>query len=292
MRKARTNASRRISPKWSIQRSASTGAVSSRPPATACWRNSPASSMRCAARLRCSAGCSTASPKCPTSGASGGAWDQSRRRRQCCRAPRSARGARRDLRLRDGARPNTGQAVLRAGRSRRAGSKNIARPVRVYALRPEAVADLPATGLPVTARRRRRTARAIAIATLAVLVATRSAWWLWPATKPAPTPAVTAATSIAQPLTVPRLSIVVLPFANLSSNPEQQYFADAITEDVTTDLSRIAHSFVIKRVDTNQIGRDLGVRYVLEGSVRRSANKVRINTQLIDAETDAHLWAE
>jgi len=91
---------------------------------------------------------------------------------------------------------------------------------------------------------------------------------------------------------VPRLSIVVLPFANLSSNPEQQYFADAITEDVTTDLSRIAHSFVIKRVDTNQIGRDLGVRYVLEGSVRRSANKVRINTQLIDAETDAHLWAE
>ena len=91
---------------------------------------------------------------------------------------------------------------------------------------------------------------------------------------------------------MPRLSIVVLPFANLSSNPEQQYFADAITEDVTTDLSRIAHSFVIKRVDTNQIGRDLGVRYVLEGSVRRSANKVRINTQLIDAETDAHLWAE
>ena len=103
---------------------------------------------------------------------------------------------------------------------------------------------------------------------------------------------MTAATSIAQPLTVPRLSIVVLPFANLSSNPEQQYFADAITEDVTTDLSRIAHSFVIKRVDTNQIGRDLGVRYVLEGSVRRSANKVRVNTQLIDAETDAHLWAE
>ena len=93
-----------------------------------------------------------------------------------------------------------------------------------------------------------------------------------------------------------------MPFANLSSDPEQQYFADGITEDVTTDLSRIANSFVIsrntaftyrdKRVDTKQIGRELGVRYVLEGSVRRSANKVRVNAQLIDAETDAHLWAE
>jgi TolB-like protein len=93
-----------------------------------------------------------------------------------------------------------------------------------------------------------------------------------------------------------------LPFANLSSDPEQQYFADGITEDVTTDLSRIADSFVISRntaftyrnkpVDTKQIGRELGVHYVLEGSVRRSANKVRVNAQLIDAETDAHLWAE
>jgi TolB-like protein len=111
-----------------------------------------------------------------------------------------------------------------------------------------------------------------------------------------------ASTSIAQPLTTPRLSIVVLPFANLSSDPEQQYFADGITEDVTTDLSRIADSFVISRntaftyrnkpVDTKQIGRELGVRYVLEGSFRRSGNKVRVNAQLIDAETDAHLWAE
>lgn len=81
---------------------------------------------------------------------------------------------------------------------------------------------------------------------------------------------------------VPRLSIVVLPFANLSNDPEQQYFADAITEDLTTDLSRIAGSFVISRnsaftyqnrpVDTKQIGRELGVRYVLEGSVQRSGN--------------------
>jgi TolB-like protein/Flp pilus assembly protein TadD len=94
----------------------------------------------------------------------------------------------------------------------------------------------------------------------------------------------------------------VLPFANLSNDPEQQYFADGVTEDLTTDLSRIADMFVIsrntaftyrnKRVDTKQIGRELGVRYVLEGSVQRSGNRVRVTAQLIDAETDAHLWAE
>ncbi len=137
--------------------------------------------------------------------------------------------------------------------------KNIARPVRVYALRPEAIADLPASSVP-------------------------------------------PATSISQPAVAPRLSIVVLPFTNLSNDPEQQYFADGITEDLTTDLSRIADMFVISRntaftyrnkpVDTKQIGRELGVRYVLEGSVRRSGNQVRVNAQLIDAETDAHLWAE
>jgi TolB-like protein len=100
----------------------------------------------------------------------------------------------------------------------------------------------------------------------------------------------------------PRLSIVVLPFTNLSDDREQQYFADGITEDLTTDLSRIPGIFVIsrstafsyrsKQIDAKQIGRELGVSYVLEGSVRRSANQVRINAQLIDAETDAHLWAE
>ena len=104
------------------------------------------------------------------------------------------------------------------------------------------------------------------------------------------------------PTAAPRLSIVVLPFTNLSNDPEQQYFADGITEDVTTDLSRIQNSFVISRntaftyrnkpVDTKQIGRELGVRYVLEGSVRRSSNKVRVSAQLIDAETDAHLWVD
>jgi TolB-like protein/DNA-binding winged helix-turn-helix (wHTH) protein len=100
----------------------------------------------------------------------------------------------------------------------------------------------------------------------------------------------------------PRLSIVVMPFANLSDDREQQYFADGITEDVTTDLSRIADMFVISRntaftyrnkpADAKQIGRELGVRYVLEGSVQRSGKQVRVTTQLIDAATNAHLWAE
>jgi adenylate cyclase len=137
--------------------------------------------------------------------------------------------------------------------------KNIARPVRVYALRPDAVASLPA-------------------------------------------PSVLPIAPIFQPAVAPRLSIVVLPFANLSNDPEQQYFVDGITEDLTTDLSRIAGILVIsrntaftyqgKRVDTKQVGRELCVRYVLEGSARRSGNQVRVNAQLIDAQTDAHLWAE
>src|ERR1700731_1084442 len=100
----------------------------------------------------------------------------------------------------------------------------------------------------------------------------------------------------------PRLSIVVLPFTNLSDDREQQYFADGITDDLTTDLSRLANMFVISRntaftyrnqpVGTKQIGRELGVRYVLEGSVRRSGNQLRVTAQLIDAATNAHLWAE
>jgi len=137
--------------------------------------------------------------------------------------------------------------------------KNIARPVRVYGLRRESVADLPA-------------------------------------------PSVLPVAPISQPAVAPRLSIVVLPFANLGNDPEQQYFADGITEDLTTDLSRISGSFVIARntaftykdkaIEAKQIGRELGVRYVLEGSVRRSGDQVRVNAQLVDAETGAHLWAE
>jgi TolB-like protein len=100
----------------------------------------------------------------------------------------------------------------------------------------------------------------------------------------------------------PRLSVVVLPFANIGGDPEQEYFVDGVTESLTTDLSRIRGSFVIarntvftykgKHIDVKQIGRDLGVRYVLEGSVQRGGNRMRVNVQLIDAETGNHLWAE
>jgi TolB-like protein/class 3 adenylate cyclase len=100
----------------------------------------------------------------------------------------------------------------------------------------------------------------------------------------------------------PRLSIVVLPFMNLGSDPEQEYFVDGVTESLTTDLSRISGSFVIARntaftykgkpYDVKRIGSELNVRYVLEGSVQRSGSRLRINVQLIDAESGAHLWAE
>jgi TolB-like protein/Flp pilus assembly protein TadD len=104
------------------------------------------------------------------------------------------------------------------------------------------------------------------------------------------------------PLSPPRLSMVVLPFANLSGDPEQDYFVDGVTESLTTDLSRISGSFVIgrhtaftykgKAVDLKKIGRQLNIRYVLEGSVQRGRNRVRVNVQLIDAATANHLWAD
>ena len=103
-------------------------------------------------------------------------------------------------------------------------------------------------------------------------------------------------------LSAPWLSIVVLPFADRSEDRGQQYFADGITDDLTTDLSRLQNVLVISRntaftykdkpIDAKQIGRELGVRYVLEGSVRRSGNQIKVNAQLIDAATNTHLWAE
>jgi TolB-like protein/class 3 adenylate cyclase len=100
----------------------------------------------------------------------------------------------------------------------------------------------------------------------------------------------------------PRLSLVVLPFANIGGDPEQEYFVDGVTESLTTDLSRIRSLFVIgrhtaftykgKAVNLKQIGRELDVRYVLEGSVQRGGNRLRVNVQLIDAGTGNHLWAD
>src|SRR6516164_1380590 len=104
------------------------------------------------------------------------------------------------------------------------------------------------------------------------------------------------------PSSAPRLSMVVLPFANIGSDPEQEYFVDGVTESLTTDLSRISGAFVIARntaftfkgkaVDVKRLGRELNVRYVLEGSVQRGGNRLRVNVQLIDADTGNHLWAE
>jgi adenylate cyclase len=100
----------------------------------------------------------------------------------------------------------------------------------------------------------------------------------------------------------PRLSIVVLPFANIGGDPEQEYFVDGVTESLTTDLSQMsgmrvigrntAFSYKNKPLDLKQIGRELNIRYVLEGNVQRSANRIRVNVQLIDAESGNHLWAE
>ena len=112
--------------------------------------------------------------------------------------------------------------------------------------------------------------------------------------RPAPAPA--------QKSSAPRLSIVVLPFANIGGGPEQEHFVDGVTESLTTDLSRIRGAVVIgrntaftykgKAVDLKQIGRALNVRYVLEGSVQRGGNRMRVNVQFVDAETGNHLWAE
>ena len=115
----------------------------------------------------------------------------------------------------------------------------------------------------------------------------------------ASTPAIAPAVEKSGP---PRLSLVVLPFANIGGDPEQDYFVDGVTESLTTDLSRISGAFVIgrstafsykgKSPDLKQIGRELNVRYVLEGSVQRAGNRMRVNVQLIEAETGKHLWAE
>ena len=171
--------------------------------------------------------------------------------------------------------------------------KNIAEPVRVYSLE----AGKPVQAKPVEPikplMRKKGPTLAPIIAGVVVLIAIAAlgAWYL----------------RAGQKLTVvenapAHLSIVVLPFRNLSGDPSQDYFADGITENLATDLSRIRNSFVIahntaftfkgKNIDTKEISKELGVRYVLEGSVQRNQNHVRVNAQLIDGETGAHLWAD
>ena len=117
-----------------------------------------------------------------------------------------------------------------------------------------------------------------------------------------PAQATPAPTPVPEKSAPPRLSMVVLPFATIGGDPEQEHFVDGVTESLTTDLSRIRGAVVIARntaftykgkpLDVKTIGRELNVRYVLEGSVQRSGNRMRINVQFIDAETGNHLWAE
>ena len=183
--------------------------------------------------------------------------------------------------------------------------KNIARPVRVYRIRPcDAAASsqsplllsdtppmvsFPTEGLLLRLRRLLRVRRVrMALMTALVLLMTSggAAYRYFHQGEPQPPDH--------------RLSIVVLPFSNLSNEPEQDYFAEGITGDLSADLSRIQDSFVIapntarayKNVDPKRVGRELGVRYVLDGSLRRTETMVRINARLIDARTGAEVWSE
>jgi adenylate cyclase len=169
--------------------------------------------------------------------------------------------------------------------------KNIAKPVRVYRVLTDPAA--PASTTPrATSRSRRRLVLAVGLLVLLMGVGGVAMWTF--------TPRVSEVrTALALP---DKPSIAVLPLANLSDDPQQEYFSDGMTEDLITALSKISGMFVIARtsvftykgkpVKVQQVSQDLGVRYVLEGSVRKAAERVRITVQLIDATTGTHLWAE
>jgi adenylate cyclase len=168
--------------------------------------------------------------------------------------------------------------------------KNIAEPVHVYSVE----VGKPARAKPIksAARKNRSLVALLGAVAVALITIAAGAWYLFGANR-------TTTLISNKPA---HLSIVVLPFTNLSGDPSQDYFADGITENLTTDLSRIRNSFVIgrntaftfkgKNIDSKEISKELGVRYVLEGSVQREQNRVRVNAQLIDGETGAHLWAD
>jgi TolB-like protein/Tfp pilus assembly protein PilF len=181
--------------------------------------------------------------------------------------------------------------------------KNIDRQIRAYSLqvgvpakpKPTKPTEPMTPAAPTPQQRRFGLAPlAAALAALMVVVA-GGAWWFLNANRP-------ASVAAKAPAEAARLSIVVLPFANLSGDPAQDYLVDALTDELTTSLANIPNSFVIARntamtfkgkpVDAKAIGKDLGVRYVLEGSVQPIGNQMRVNAQLIDTASGAHLWAE
>ena len=175
--------------------------------------------------------------------------------------------------------------------------KNITEPVRVYSLEvgrpaePKLASSATRAGAArALASRPHRASALLAAAIAGLLILAAAAGWY------------VLGGRLVKPAQAAHLSLVVLPFVNLSGDPGQDYFADGVTENLTTQLSRIKGSFVIARntafmykgksVDAKEIGKQLGVRYVLEGSVQREQNRVRVNAQLIDTESGAHLWAE
>jgi TolB-like protein/class 3 adenylate cyclase/TolA-binding protein len=175
--------------------------------------------------------------------------------------------------------------------------KNIAEPVRVYKAQIE----------PVAKRAEKRAGlrgwQWAALAVVAFLILGAGAVAIWHFLLRSAPPPVEVASVEKMAFKLPdKPSIAVLPFVNMSEDPKQEYFSDGMTEDLITDLSKISGLFVIgrnstftykgKTVKTRQVAEELGVRYVLEGSVRRAGEKVRINAQLIDATTGHHLWAE
>jgi len=175
--------------------------------------------------------------------------------------------------------------------------KNIAEPMRVYSLRlgvPAQAKPAMPRGPPAPKKRSALLSFAAALSASLILIG-GGAWWLLNANRPVAVASKATAEAA-------RLSLVVLPFTNLSNDPAQDYFADGVTENLNTELSRLHNSFVIarntaftftgKNLDAKAIGKELGVRYVLEGSVQRDANRVRVNAQLIDAESGAHVWAD
>ncbi len=177
--------------------------------------------------------------------------------------------------------------------------KNIARPVRAFSVVLDAKAAALVTPVVQRADKPERPRWIVAaVAVIVLLFAAGGAFWWQPW---APDVQLASLERMAFPLP-DKPSIAVLPFTNMSDDPEQEYFADGITDDLITDLSKVSGLFVIARnssfaykgktVTIRQVAEELGVRYVLEGSVRRAGDQVRINAQLIDAMTGGHLWAE